>query len=119
MARRKDHRDTREVSEVLIRLASRPMGVSATEAAAVLGIEDKAAGYYLSALSRDQRKLARVRGGKASRYCLPDRVLAVQLHIEEYEHEQALAAVVRTVPQGQWAHKPCKGQVSSVWDLAK
>jgi len=119
MARRKDHRDTREVSEVLIRLASRPMGVSATEAAAVLGIEDKSAGSYLSALSRQERVLARVRGGKASRYCLPDRVLAVQMNIEEYEHEQALAAVVRTIPQGKWTHKPVKGQVSSVWDLAK
>ena len=109
----------REVSAALIELASRPMGVSRSEAAEALDIAEINASAYLCALSRNNRTLARVRGGKASRYCLPDQVMAVQLSIEEYEHEQALAAVVRTVPQGKWAHKPVKGQVSSVWDLAK
>lgn len=108
----------REVSAALIELASRPMGVSRTEAAEALEISEINASNFLYQLSKHQ-KIRRVRGGKASRYCLPDQVMAVQLHIEEYEHEQDLQAKVRTVPQGKWAHKPCKGQVSSVWDLAK
>jgi len=118
MARRNGHRDMGKVKAVLIELASRPMGVSRTEAAEALGMSEITASNCLYQLAKHQ-KIKRVRGGKASRYCLPDRVTAVQLHIEEYEHEQALAAVVRTVPQGKWAHKPVKGQLSSVWDPAK
>ena len=118
MARRNGHRDMGEVKAVLIELASRPMGVSRTEAAEALGIAEINASNFLYQLAKHQ-KIRRVRGGKASRYCMPDCVAAVQLHIEEYEHEQELQAKVRTVSAGQWAHKPVKGQVSSVWDLAK
>jgi DeoR/GlpR family transcriptional regulator of sugar metabolism len=105
----------REMSAALIELASRPMGVSRVEAAEALGVSDVSAGNYLYQLAKHQ-KIRRVMGGKASRYCMPDRVLAVQASIEEWEHEQALASVVRTVPQGKWAHKPVKGQARSVWE---
>jgi DeoR/GlpR family transcriptional regulator of sugar metabolism len=118
MARRKDHRDMKEISAALIELAGRPMGVSRVEAAEALGTSEISASNFLYQLSKHQ-KIRRVRGGKASRYCMPDRVQAVQAHIEEYEHEQELAQKVRTIGVGQLAHRPVKGQVSSVWDLAK
>jgi hypothetical protein len=108
----------REVSAALIELASRPMGINRAEAAEALAIAEINASAYLCALTR-AGKLKRVRGGKASRYCLPDKANTVALYVEEYEHERDLETKVRTVPQGKWKHKPCKGQVSSVWDLAK
>lgn len=105
------------IRECLLELAQQPMGVNRMEAAKVLGIADITASGYLSALCRDGQ-LGKVGGGKATRYCMPDRVVAVGKLIPDYELEQSLRIkrVIRPAVTGQYV--PCKGHVRSVFELA-
>lgn len=76
----------------------------------------KQAGYHLLLLCR-AGKLKKIRGGTASRYCLPERATATLMFLEERDYAEKTAVRQVRVPAHQTRVEVPRHAVASVFDL--
>jgi len=95
---------------------SRPDGFSRQEGAEAMRCNVKQAGYHIRILV-NKGKLARVRGGADSRYCRPERAVAVTMYLDEQDYAKATAIRQVLIPASQTRVEIPRGAVASIFDL--
>jgi hypothetical protein len=98
--------------------ASRKDGFSRSDGAEAMRCGLKQASYHLLLLCRAGR-LKKIRGGKASRYCLPERAVDTLMFLEERDYAEKTAVRQVWTPKEKTRIEVPKRPISSVFALAE